>query len=160
MKAFLEDVAGLELRLITCQPIPSRWGAFERRHDLNWIRIPFEEGARDRVPRSKGFYCFFIGSTTGALPAVGYPIYLGRTWRTLWTRFGEYLHEKNDPTGRQHVRKFLNVFDGELAFMYTEFNGTNEEMVATERALLDAIMPAYSDSGYSAEVRAGRGAWQ
>ena len=44
--------------------------------------------------------------------------------------------------------------------MCTEFNGTYQELVATERELLDAIMPAYSDAGYSAEVRAGRGAWQ
>lgn len=70
------------------------------------------------------------------------------------------MRERQDPAGRYHVRKFLNVFEGELTFMCTEFNGTYEELVATERELLDAMMPAYSDSGYSAEVRAGRGAWQ
>jgi hypothetical protein len=160
MRAFLEDVAGLELRIISCQPIPARWSAFESNEDLSWIRIPFENGSIDSVPQSKGFYCFFVGPPAGALPPVGYPMYLGRTSRTLQKRFSEYLHEQHDPAGRKHVRKFLNVFEGELTFMCTEFSGTYEELVATERVLLDAMMPAYSDSGYSAEVRAGRGAWQ
>lgn len=160
MRAFLEDVATLELRIIRCQPIPARWAAFEGRADLDWIRVPFENGAIDRVPRSKGFYCFFVGPPAGALPPVGYPMYLGRTWRTLRQRFSEYLREQHDPAGRQHVRKFLNVFEGELTFVCTGFNGTYKELVDTERALLDAVMPVYSDSGYSAEVRAGRGAWQ
>lgn len=158
MKAFLEGL-GLEHRLITCQPIPARWAAFEARDDLTWTSIPFEAAAVDQVPQGHGFYCFFVGPPPNALPAVGYPLYLGRTWRTLRQRFREYLREQNDPGGRYHVRKFLNVFEGELAFMCTEFNGTYDELVATERALLDAMMPAYSDSGYSAEVRAGRGAW-
>ncbi|HEY0034197.1 MAG TPA: hypothetical protein VGB81_13100, partial [Devosia sp.] len=103
---------------------------------------------------------FFVGPPPATLPPVGYPMYLGRTSRTLRQRFREYLREQHDPTGRQHVRKFLNVFEGELSFMCTEFNGPYAQLVATERALLDAMMPAYSDSGYSAEVRAGRGAWQ
>lgn len=160
MRAFLEDIAGLELRVISCQPIPARWTAFEGRDDLNWIGIPFEERAINRVPRSQGFYCFFVGPPGGVLPPVGYPMYVGRTSRTLRERFQEYLREQHDTAGRTHVRKFLNVFEGELTFMCSEFNGAYDELVATERALLDAIMPAYSDSGYSAEVRAGRGAWQ
>jgi len=160
MKAFLEDVLGLEGRLITCQPIPARWAPFGQRNDLNWISVPFDAAQRDQVPLARGFYCFFVGPPPGALPAVGYPMYLGRTGRTLRTRFGEYLREQDDPGGRLHVRKFLNVFAGELTFMCTEFNGDDRALAETERALLNAVMPAYSDSGYSAETRAGRGAWQ
>lgn len=160
MKAFLEAEFGLELRLITCQPIPERWAAFDPRDDLEWKGFPFDPASRDLIPRSQGFYCFFVGPPPRALPSVGYPMYLGRTRRTLRERFGEYLLERDDPAGRRHVRKFLNVFDGELTFMCTEFDGDYDALVATERALLDAVMPAYSDSGYSADVRAGRGAWQ
>jgi len=160
MQAFLDGLARLELRVISCQPIPGRWAAFALRTDLNWMSYPFEPGAIDTIPLSQGFYCFFVGPPPSTLPPVGYPMYLGRTRRTLRQRYREYLREQHEPTGRQHVRKFLNVFEGELTFMCTEFNGSYADLVATERSLLDAMMPAYSDSGYSAEVRAGRGAWQ
>lgn len=87
-------------------------------------------------------------------------MYLGKTERTLRERFGEYLTEQGDPNGRVHVRKFLRVFEGELSFVCTLFDGSHEQVRAIETSLLDALMPAYSDSGYSAEVRAGKGAWQ
>lgn len=160
MKAFLEDIATLELRKITCQPVPARWASFHGRTDLQWQPFPFSAGALRRIPQQPGFYCFFVGPPPSCLPQVGYPMYLGKTERTLRTRFAEYLREQNEQSGRVHVRKFLNVFEGELMFMCTEFAGNHQEVLDTERALLDAMMPAYSDSGYSAEVRAGKGAWQ
>ena len=160
MKAFLEGIAGLELRKITCQPIPARWGAVAGRERLRWERFDFDAGAVDTIPQHPGFYCFFLGPPPDGLPPVGYPLYLGKTERTLRQRYREYLREQAAGEGRTHVRKFLDVFEGELAFLCTTFNGTHDEVMAMERALLDALMPAYSDSGYSAEVRAGRGAWQ
>lgn len=160
MKAFLEGIAVDELRRIECQPFPARWAALAHRDELRWRAYPFEDAAAGRVPSEPGFYCFLVGPPPAALPQVGYPLYLGKTERTLRIRFREYLREQNDNTGRLHVRKFLNVFEGELTFMCTTFDGTHQEVIDTERALLDAMMPAYSDSGYTAEVRAGRGAWQ
>jgi len=160
MRAFLEGVAGLELRKIICQPIPARWMTFTGRTELQWTRYPFDAAAFSRIPSEPGFYCFVVGPPPSTLPQVTFPMYLGKTERTLQIRFGEYLREQHDANGRLHVRKFLQVFEGELDFMCTVFRGTHQEVVDTERALLDAMMPSYSDSGYSAEIRAGRGAWQ
>ena len=160
MKAFLEEIAGLELRKVVCQPIPARWTPFAGRTELQWRRYRFDVTTASHIPEEPGFYCFVVGPPPTTLPQVTFPMYLGKTERTLRIRFGEYLRERHDPAGRFHVRKFLQTFEGELDFMCTAFRGTHDQVVATERALLDAIMPSYSDSGYSAEVRAGRGAWQ
>lgn len=160
MNAFLEGIATLELRRIVCQPVPARWAPFHGRADLQWQPFPFNAAALQSIPQQPGFYCFFVGPPPAALPQVGYPMYLGKTERTLRARFAEYLREQNEDAGRVHVRKFLNVFENELTFMCTHFAGIRQEVKATETALLDAMMPAYSDSGYTAEVRAPREAWQ
>lgn len=160
MRAFLEGVAGLELRLITCQPIPARWTAFHGSNALTWEEIPFQPQSITQVPQIKGVYCFVVGPPPMSLPSVRYPMYVGRTKRPLRERFQEYLREQHSPAGRYHVKKFLNVFEGELTFLCAQFAGTYQELVRAERDVMDAMMPAYSDSGYSAEVRAGRGAWQ
>lgn len=160
MRAFLEGLAGLELRLIRCQPIPARWVAFHSANALTWDEIPFNAQSLQTVPQVQGVYCFVVGPPPTSLPSVRYPMYVGQTKRTLRQRFQEYLRERDDPAGRYHVRKFLNVFDGELTFMCAQFSGTYQALVRMERDVMDAVMPAYSDRGYSAEVRAGRGAWQ
>lgn len=157
MDPFLESIAPLRLRVIRFQPVPSRWTAFAKRRDLNWQTQPFTDAVVDKIPTTPGLYCFFIGPPPSTLPPVGYPLYLGRS-SILRRRFRQYLREANG--GRVRVREFLTTFKGELSFMYTEFKGTPAALVKTETALLDALMPAFSDSGYSAEVRAGRGAWQ
>lgn len=158
MDPFIEGLLSLEARRITCQPIPKRWIDFCGLHQLQWHRFSFNEASQDTIPEVPGFYCFLVGPAPSSLPPVGYPMYLGKTERTLRQRFYEYLNEQD--RGRVHVRKFLNVFRGELTFTCTAFRGNQGEVKLMETALLDALMPAYSDSGFSADVRAGRGAWQ
>lgn len=154
----MEGVLVLEARRIVCQPVPKRWTDFCELHQLQWDRFSFNEASLDTIPAVPGFYCFMIGPAPSGLPPVGYPMYLGKTERTLRARFYEYLREQEE--GRVHVRKFLNVFRGELTFTCTSFRGDKDIVKSIETALLDALMPAYSDSGFSADVRAGRGAWQ
>lgn len=160
MDAFLEELAADEMRKIKCFPMPRRWADFSAKHKLIWNHTPFDKASHPLVPNEPGFYCFVVGLPGTALPPIGYPLYVGKTERTLNTRFGEYLREQNSERGRVRVRKFIKVFEGELLFFFTHFNGTPDEVKKIETELHDALMPPYSDTGFSAEVRAPRNAFQ
>lgn len=159
MNPFLETLSDDAFRKATFYPLPARWAAFTRRHPLVWTHVPFEAARREDVPQEPGLYCFMVGFPPANLPPVGYPLYVGKTDRRLRTRCGEYLRERDDPGGRMRVRKMLNVFEGELFFSCAPFAGTAAARRAVETELHDALMPPYSDIGFSAEVRRRRQAF-
>jgi len=160
MDAFLMSQSSDELRRLNCLPVPSAWIAFGQKYKLSWTAVPFGPTTSAGVPTVPGFYCFFVGYPPGGLPPVGYPLYVGKTERTLRRRFGEYLREKNSPSGRGRVRKFLKVFEDEIMFLFAPFHGTAKQVKEIETALHDALRPPYSDVGFSAEVRQKRQAFQ
>ena len=159
MDAFLENLASGELRLIHCQPYPKRWQNFSQSHRLVWTTIPFRRGGGAALPEISGFYCFVIGNGLPDLPSVLYPLYVGETGN-LKQRYGNYVTEKNSAKGRLHVRKFLKVFEGEAAFAYAPYVADKDDRMTIEKKLNDALMPPYSRRDFSADVKAGRGAWQ
>lgn len=159
MDAFLDTLSADSLRQIRCNPRPALWAAFAAKYNFLWEHTQFDAANRDNVPLEPGFYCFVVGLPGASLPPIGYPLYIGKTERTLRTRFGEYLREKDDEKGRVRVRKFIKVFDGELLFFFTNFHGTPEQVREIETELHDALMPPYSDTGFSADVRARRNAF-
>ncbi|WP_139370466.1 GIY-YIG nuclease family protein, partial [Xanthomonas axonopodis] len=148
------------LRRIDCVPKPARWAKFADKRKLDWKHTSFDKDSHPLVPEIPGFYCFVVGLPGTSLPPIGYPLYVGKTERTLRKRFGEYLREQDSERGRVRVRKFIKVFKGELLFFYTHFDGTPDEVKEIETELHDALMPAYSDTGFSAEVRESRNAFQ
>lgn len=159
MNAFLEAQATEELKLITCQPQPERWIAFCKKHKFTWKNIGFKKANSKSLPKEKGMYCFMVGPAGSQLPPAAYPLYAGITTRTLQQRFIEYVREKDSNTGRQHVRKFLNVFEKHLYFYYIEVDEDKETLEAIEKELNDALMPRYSHKDYSAEVKKKRNAF-
>jgi hypothetical protein len=159
MDAFLEELSDEAFRRATFYPMPARWAAFAAKHALVWTHIPFDAAHRPDVPNEPGLYCFLVGLPPAALPPLGYPLYVGKTDRQLRTRFREYLSEKDDPGGRKRVRKILTVFQGELFFSCAPFAGSAEDRKAIETELHDALMPPYSDIGFTAEVRRRRQAF-
>ena len=70
-----------------------------------------------------------------------------------------YFSEKDADNGRIWVRKFLNVFEGELTLGWSEVDTMITDLKALEKDFNDAMMPHYSVKDFSAEVRAGRNAW-
>ena len=160
MDAFLLGLAEDDHRLVKMQPWPKRWAEFHAKHQLVWAHYSFAPGSANEIPTTPGLYCFFVGLPPASLPPVGFPMYVGKTERTLRVRFAEYLREQDNEKGRVRVRKFLNVFKDELYFSCTSFVGTGAQVKELETDLHNALMPAYSDIGYSAEVRQKRQAWQ
>lgn len=160
MDAFQQEIQGFEQRRLNCVPVPKLWNAFHAKYQIEWTSVPFDVGSRPQIPQESGFYCFFIGLPPPTLPPVGYPVYVGKTERTLRVRFNEYLREQKDAKGRIRARKFLGIFEGELTFAFTAFNGTSAQIKEIETALHDALQPSYSDVGFSAEIRERRQAFQ
>lgn len=159
MDAFLENIMSDEARIIRCAPHPRRWERFSNRHELAWTSVPFVRGGANIVPDTAGFYCFVVANAIGHLPAVFYPLYAGET-EDLRRRYGDYLREKSSSRGRIHVRKFLNVFAGEVAFAFAPYVSEKSARLSVEKELNDALMPPYSKKDFSAEVKGPMGAWQ
>jgi hypothetical protein len=160
MDAFMEDLLTNEARKITCAPYRTRWIQFNSDYQLAWNYGEFNRQSHQSVPDFPGVYCFFVGHPGPSLPPVGYPLYAGQTERTLYIRYGDYLREKDSKFGRAHVRKFLNVFWGEVLFAFAVFSGDRDQVITLERRLNDALMPAYSRNDFSADTKAKRSAWQ
>ena len=156
--AFFEQLID-EHRVIRCQPQPRRWQSFSKAYNLNWQTVPFRRGGGAALPEVSGFYCFVVYSALPNLPPVYYPLYAGET-ENLRKRYRNYVTEKNSPTGRFHVRKFLKVFSGEAVFTFAPYATDKAGLRRIEKKLNDALMPPYSKKDYSAEVKAPKEAWQ
>lgn len=64
-----------------------------------------------------------------------YPLYAGETL-SLKERYRDYIVERNTHDGRVHVRKFLNVFWGEVEFAYAELQADKDWGPAQAQRLL------------------------
>ena len=159
MDAFLNEQMKDEMRIINCAPHPKRWAKFAKTHALAWNLAVFRVGGAQAVPKGPGFYCFVVANPAGQLPLVLYPLYAGET-NDLRRRYREYIREKNSPTGRVTVRKFLKVFWGGITFAYAPMNIDGAARRTIEKQLNDALMPPYSQKDFSAEVKAKKVAWQ
>jgi len=157
--AFLDEQMKDEMRIIKCAPHPKRWAQFASSHELAWQFAEFRTGGANEVPKESGFYCFVVANPATQLPLVLFPLYAGES-SDLRRRYRDYLTEKDSPTGRVHVRKFLSVFWGEVAFAYAPKDLGTAERRALEKQLNDALMPPYSLKDFSAEPKARRAAWQ
>ncbi|MCY4309191.1 MAG: hypothetical protein OXC57_13105 [Rhodobacteraceae bacterium] len=159
LDAFLEKLGSEELRIVRLQLNPSRWKKYCDEYKHNWNFTPFEPNRVNQIPEKPGLYCFYIGHDLKCLPRIGLSLYGGITTRTLKIRFKEYLNEKDNDKGRITVKKFLNVFDGELSFGWVVVENTSI-LSQLEKDFNDAMMPPYSIKDYSAIVRSERNAWQ
>lgn len=147
------------MRRITLALHPDRWTAFSQAYQLAWQIVPFRVGGAAQVPQTAGFYCFIVNNGAAQLPLVLYPLYAGETGN-LRQRYRDYLIEKDKDGGRVHVRKFLNVFWGEVAFAFAPHDVDAAARRNIEKQLNDALMPPYSIKDFTAEVKAAKGAWQ
>ena len=159
LNPFLEEVAINELRIVKTQPFPSRWRDFCDQYSLAWNYTPFERKQVAKISEEPGVYCFHIGHNLNCLPPIGLSLYGGITTRSLRARCLNYFWEKDAVQGRFWVRKFLQVFEGELVLGWSEVDSTAVNLNILEESFNDAMMPHYSVRDFSADVRAGRNAW-
>jgi hypothetical protein len=79
-------------------------------------------------------------------------MYVGKTDRSLRTRFREYISEKNDPKGRRSLRMLFQLYDGYLYFHFCALQ-SGESPTQIEEDLMAAYLPPINDS-LPAQVRA------
>lgn len=156
---FLTEIAKKKLRIVHTQVFPNRWYEFCNKYSLDWQYTPFERERVRNISRDPGVYCFHIGHDLNCLPPIGLSLYGGCTERSLRTRCLKYFWEKNAAEGREHVRTFLHVFDGELTLGWSKVDTQKIDIKTLEKDFNDALMPQYSLRDFSAGVRAGRNAW-
>ena len=158
-KAFLEELGESELRRVHSQANPGRWREFCERYTLGWTYTPFDEDHLAEVGDGPGVYCFHLGHRLSCLPAWGLSLYGGKSEGSLRARCRRYFRERDNPHGRPAVRRFLNVFAGELTFAWAAVDCSAVDLGDLEKDFNDAMMPPYSKRDFSARVRAERGAW-
>ena len=157
---FLEQFAEHELRTVRIALFPERWRLFCARYRPDWHHTPFEPEEVSRISDRPGVYCFHVGHGLACLPPLGLSLYGGISEVSLRKRCMRYFAEKNAKSGRSSVRKFLQVFEGELTLFWSEIDTTTFDIVQLEKDFNDAMMPPYSRKDFSIEVQTARSAWQ
>lgn len=132
-----------------------KWSEYQNIHDLNWRMCPFKDEERANIPTESGIYTFLIRPEIASHPACSFLMYVGKT-KSLHRRFGEYLSERNQATGRPKIVRLLNKYGDYLWFCFTVL--PEDAIADQERALINAYIPPFNDQ-YPAEIKAIRGAF-
>jgi excinuclease UvrABC nuclease subunit len=130
---------------------PARWQAYKCRASLRWQVFPFDESIANQIPDQPGVYAFCIQPNVADLDA-SYVMYIGKTERSLRTRFREYLREAQSPSGRPRLTDML--LNPYRSFLYFICAVLNPQTIPgeIEEDLLDTFMPPMNTE-LPAEVR-------
>ncbi len=129
---------------------PRRWRAYGSSICLSWTVFLFGEDAIKEIPDEPGVYAFLIQPSIASDLNASYLIYIGKTTRSLRTRFQEYLREAKNPSGRPKIVTWLNPFKGFIYFSCAVLTSSvSPETVEGE--LLNAFIPPANEQ-YPAEV--------
>ncbi len=125
-----------------CQTLvmwPIQWQGYKHPASLHWRDVLFSEAGQTKVPYKRGIYAFLIKPGIARLNA-RYLMYIGKTDRTLRTRYGEYLAEKGSDRGRPQVIKLLQRYEGFIHFCYAPVK-TTASLSKLEDQLIEAFVP-------------------
>lgn len=130
---------------------PKMWKAWKPPVILKWRGQPFSASSKNRIPNKPGVYAFVI--QPGIPPGVPHSVlmYVGMSERPLRQRFGEYLREMNDTTGRPAISTMLQMYQGYLHF-YCASVVKPAKPKEIEEHLLETLAPPMNKQ-YPATVR-------
>jgi hypothetical protein len=119
---------------------PQLWKKHNLRIKLRWKGKPFSAGSKTSIPNKPGVYAFVIqpGVPTGV--PVSVLMYIGMCDRPLRERFGEYLREMNDPSGRPAITTMLRMYNGYLHF-YCACVAKPTKPASIEAHLIETLAP-------------------
>ena len=121
-------------------------------HSCDWKRKRFVAANRNSIPKSKGIYAFVLVPKYNDFFETRYLFYVGKTNRTLWQRFEEYLKEMSgEGKPRKKVFKMLNQYSGQLYFYYTEISDS-KIVDESEEAVLNTFVPHINTSIPQAKI--------
>jgi hypothetical protein len=126
-----------------------KWEEYAHPSPLSWQNCQLTESQRGQVPKDSGIYTLIIQPGIALHPACSYLIYVGQT-NSLYRRFGEYLNESKNETGRPKVTWWLRRYPQHIWFYFTLVDKSDLDTV--ENCLLSAYFPPANDQ-YPASVR-------
>lgn len=136
--------------------------------ELEWKSVSF--GNKDElnlVPDNKrGIYAFTIAWQSGVLPPHGYVLYIGiagrDSWRSLRTRYKEYLNPKKVHKERPRLAYAFGNWRTVTRFYFAAVDDavTSEQLQALEEQISTALLPRYSAGDLEAETKRMRRAFQ
>lgn len=121
--------------------------------NVGWCSCPFIPENRDVIPREKGVYCFVVIPKYDKIFEMRYLFYVGKTSRTLWERYKEYLDDlsgKGKP--RKKVFSMLGLYKDHLHFFYTPFT-SDSDVNMLEENLLNAFVPPINTQIPDAKIK-------
>jgi excinuclease UvrABC nuclease subunit len=119
---------------------PWQWKAYKASANLQWTWVPFEESATGSVPEGPGVYAFLIEPRLATNLPAAYPMYVGKTDRSLRQRFSEYHLEAQNPNKRLHIIMLIQRYQ-EFLYFYCAPLDPPVSPEAVESELIDAIVP-------------------
>lgn len=130
---------------------PKMWKTWNPPITLKWEGRPFSTSSKSRIPNSPGVYAFVI--QPGIPPGVPHSVlmYVGMSDRPLRQRFGEYLREMKDTTGRPAISTMLQMYQGYLHFYCASVKKPNKPK-DIEDHLLETLAPPMNKQ-YPATIR-------
>ena len=138
---------------------PQQWATYNLPDQFNWEIHPFLQDQIKNIPSKPGIYSFVIQLGVSSHPECSYLMYIGRTERTLRTRFREYFSEKqNEEKGRPKILRLLNQYQGYLHFCCSTIQ-KKERIKEIEKALIAAFLPPCNDQ-FPSEISRITGAFQ
>lgn len=109
--------------------------------EMDWSFCEFTPDNRDSIPRQRGVYCFVVSPKYPKLFRTQYLFYVGKTNRTLWERYKEYLDDqKGKGKPRKKVFEMLNLYKGHLLFYYAPLPSAPVVDLCEEK-LLNVFVP-------------------
>jgi hypothetical protein len=135
---------------------PPQWSdrANQLPRRLKWRCCKFVRRNQRLMPKSKGIYCFVVKPTLRHFFSTMYLFYSGKTCRTLYTRYGEYLKEQeNKRKARPKVLEMLTLYKGHLYFYYAAITASDTEIAQCEESLLNAFVPHINTDIPRARIR-------
>ena len=122
---------------------PDNWDPTNSLPDLNvkWHSCKFTPENRNKVPKKKGVYCFVVIPDYKHLFVTKYLFYVGKTNRTLWVRYKEYLDDqlaKGKP--RSKIYEMLTLYKDHLHFFYSTID-ESKTIDLFEEELLNVFVP-------------------
>lgn len=113
---------------------------------LTWNSCEFNEINQTIIPNQSGIYCFVVNPGIPNFFQTTYLFYAGKTNRTLFTRFGEYLNdEKGKGKPRPKVFEMLKMYKGHLHFYFAEIP-LKANVDICEEKLLNMFIPHVNTS--------------
>lgn len=138
-----DELARIKLHIRKFFLYPSNWND-PNNHltiTLNWNKYAFKPENRQYIPREKGIYCFVICPSHPNFFDTKYLCYIGKTNRTLWERYKEYLNDQQgEGKPRKKIFEMLNLYKDCLFFYYATI-GNSSDVNICEDTLINTFIP-------------------